>query len=47
MTNHDATDIKMSSPRTPFTTGEAFSSSETMSSDASPPACRMSGSIRR
>ena len=42
------TDIKMSSPRTPFTTGEALSSSEMMSSGASPaPACRMRGIIGR
>src|SRR5206468_2741529 len=47
ITNHDAIDIKMRSPRTPFTTGEALSIRLTMSSDCSPPACRRSGVIRQ
>ena len=48
MTNHDATDIRISSARTPFTTGEALSSSEMMSSGASPaPACKNERHHRR
>src|SRR6266850_103355 len=46
MTNQEATDIRMSSPSTPLTTGEAFRTSCRMSSRASAaPACKMRGNI--
>src|SRR3569832_2300313 len=45
ITNHDATDIPISNPITPFTTGEAFRMRAMMSRRSPPPACSNSGSV--
>src|SRR3569623_1901048 len=45
ITNHDATDIPMSNPFTPFTTGEAFRMRAMISRRSPPPACSNSGSV--